>query len=173
MFIALRYRECPMSRNCCVNNLQSLLVLARVSSQSYFIVCVADTITCLTMFGSASDIAYIYTNPNPTARNTLGYKSKRSAQRHKVTSTFPEIRRDSHLRQTPLDHQHGFQRTDIGAGRSRRVNRCVRAISFRLSGSWLTCDSAEWPRVLENVLQRLHQVCTAPLLASHSRLNTL
>jgi hypothetical protein len=86
--------------------------------------------------------------------------------RHKVTSQL-SLRSDrSYLRQTLPNDQDVFQRTDIGAGRSRRIDRCVRANSFCLPGSWLTCDSAEWPRVLENVLQRLHQVSTQPLLAS-------
>ena len=108
---------------------------------------------------------YVNINPNPmvSARLSSALSVIKLAQLSPKTS--------SHLRRTILNQQHVFQRTDIGAGRSRRVDRCVRAISFRRSGSWLTCDSAEWPRVLENVLQRLHQVCNQILLASHPSLH--
>lgn len=74
-----------------------------------------------------------------------------NAQQH--NSLYSLLRRTSHRR------QHVVKRADPGRRRSRRLYRHVCTTSCSPFCIQLTCDSAEWPRVLEIVLQRLHHVC--------------
>lgn len=67
--------------------------------------------------------------------------------------------KNSTLRQPSLCANNDVYRCSIGEGGARGYPRHVRCLKPLPRAFLLTSASAEWPRVLESVLQRLHDVC--------------
>ncbi|KAK5741901.1 hypothetical protein LTR17_003649 [Elasticomyces elasticus] len=62
------------------------------------------------------------------------------------------------MRQRRYSHEDDVQRRDTRSSSARWLHRHVCLIKAYVRVAALTCDSSEWPRVLENVLQKLHDI---------------